>query len=131
MKKEGLKSTIIIGIFLLISTALLIFILPLNLKETLELYEESIKNSDVNSSGEVSIVIGGLASIGLIAVSLCAYASAVICIINSSLSLIYSVINRKSSAKPIRVINYVYNIMLVPYIVISIVKLVLFDSGIA
>lgn len=131
MKKEGLKSTIVIGIFLVISTLLLIFFLSLNLKETLELYADSIKNSDINSYGEVSIVIVGLASAGLFAIVLCAYASVVICIINSAISLFFAIKNSKSPVKPIRVVNYVYDIILVLFLGISIVKLILFAGGIA
>lgn len=77
------------------------------------------------------IIYDGVAAIGGLAILIAAYVPAFIILINSFISLIFSIKNIKSISKTFRIVNYVYDVILVVFIVFSIVKLILFRTGIA
>ena len=125
------SSTIIIGIFIIISSILVAWLVPFNLKEHLARLAESSSSSVPENAGEMIIIYNGVAAIGGLAIIIAAYVPAFIILINSFISLIFSIKNRKSISKTIRIVNYAYDAILVVFIVFSIVKIVLFRAGIA
>ena len=125
------SSTIIIGIFIVISAILIAWLVPFNLKEHLARLAESSNGNVPKNAGEMIIIYNGVAAIGGLAIIIAAYVPAFIILINSFISLIFSIKNRKSTSKTIRIVNYAYDAILVVFIVFSIVKIVLFRTGIA
>ena len=125
------SSTIIIGIFIIISSILVAWLVPFNLKEHLARLAESSSSSVPENAGEMIIIYNGVAAIGGLAIIIAAYVPAFIIFINSFISLIFLIKNRKSTSKTIRIVNYAYDAILVVFIVFSIVKIVLFRAGIA
>ena len=125
------SSTIIIGIFIVISAILIAWLVPFNLKENLARLAESSSSNVPENAGEMIIIYNGVAAIGGLAILIAAYVPAFIILINSFISLIFSIKNRKSTSKTIRIVNYAYDAILVVFIVFSIVKIVLFRTGIA
>ena len=125
------SSTIIIGIFIIISSILVAWLVPFNLKEHLARLAESSSSSVPENAGEMIIIYNGVAAIGGLAILIAAYVPAFIILINSFISLIFSIKNRKSISKTIKIVNYAYDAILVVFIVFSIVKIVLFRIGIA
>ena len=129
-KNKRIKSTIVIGIFLLISILFVIWLIPFNLKERYSAYVESVQNSP-KVDGEMILVLNLVAAIGALALLFAAYVPALLSLINSSVSLIFSIKNRKSSLKCIRIINYIYDVLLIGIIIFAIIKIILFRTGIA
>ena len=125
------SSTIIIGIFIIISSILVAWLVPFNLKEHLARLAESSSSSVPENAGEMIIIYNVVAAIGGLAILIAAYVPAFIILINSFISLIFSIKNRKSISKTIKIVNYAYDAILVVFIVFSIVKIVLFRIGIA
>ena len=125
------SSTIIIGIFIVISAILIAWLVPFNLKEHLAGLVESSNGNVPENAGEMIIIYNVVAAIGGLAILIAAYVPAFIILINSFISLIFSIKNRKSISKTIRIVNYAYDAILVVFIVFSIVKIVLFRTGIA
>ena len=125
------SSTIIIGIFIIISSILVAWLVPFNLKEHLARLVESSSSNVPENAGEMIIIYNGVAAIGGLAIIIAAYVPAFIIFINSFISLIFSIKNRKSTSKTIKIVNYAYDAILVVFIVFSIVKIVLFRTGIA
>ena len=125
------SSTIIIGIFIVISSILVAWLVPFNLKEHLARLAESSSSNVPENAGEMIIIYNGVAAIGGLAIIIAAHVPAFIILINSFISLIFSIKNRKSTSKTIRIVNYAYDAILVVFIVFSIVKIVLFRTGIA
>ena len=124
------SSTIIIGIFIVISSILVAWLVPFNLKEHLARLAENSSSNVPENAGEMIIIYNGVAAIGGLAIIIAAYVPAFIILINSFISLIFSIKNRKSTSKTIRIVNYAYDVILVVFIVFSIVKIVLFRTGI-
>lgn len=128
MSKKGLASSIVISVFLTISIILLVYLIPFNMKEEMEAYQASLQEQ-VDENGEVILVIGLVAAIGALGIMLAGYTPAIIILINSSISLILSIKNRKAEAKWIRILNYVFDGVLSTFIIIAILKIVLFRTG--
>lgn len=127
---KRITSTIVIGIFLLISILFVIWLIPFNLKERYSAYVESVQNSP-KVEGEMILVLNLVAGIGALALLFAAYVPALLSLINSAVSLIFSIKNRKSSIKCIRIINYIYDVLLIGIIIFAIIKIILFWTGIA
>lgn len=125
------SSTIIIGILIVINAILFAWLVPFNLKEQLAGLVESSTSNVPENAGEMIIIYNGVTAIGVLAILIAAYVPAFIILINSFISLIFSIKNRKSISKTIRIVNYVYDAILVVFIVFSIVKIILFRMGIA
>ena len=126
MNGRYLASTIVIGIFLLISLFLVVCLIPLNLSEITEGLANSIHSSNDGAGGEMNIVGALFAAPMLGIIFQFAYISAFLCIINSVISLPFSIRNRKSYSTAISIINYCYIVLLASIIVFSNVKLILF-----
>ena len=124
------SSTIIIGIFIVISAILVVWLIPFNLNEHLAWLAENSNSNIPENAGEMIFIYNGVAAIGGLAILIAAYVPAFIILINSFISLIFSIKNRKSISKTIRIVNYAYDAILVVFIVFSIVKIVLFRTGI-
>ena len=75
------SSTIIIGIFIVISTILVAWLIPFNLKEHLARLVEN-SNSNLENAGEMIIIYNGVAAIGGLAILIVAYVPAFIILIN-------------------------------------------------
>ena len=131
MLYEQKSSTIIIGIFIVISAILVVWLIPFNLNEHLARLAENSNSNIPENAGEMIIIYNGVAAIGGLAILIAAYVPAFIILINSFISLIFSIKNRKSISKTIRIVNYAYDAILVVFIVFSIIKLILFRTGIA
>ena len=125
------SSRIIIGIFIVISSILVAWLVPFNLKEHLARLAENSSSNVPENAGEMIIIYNGVAVIGGLAILIAAYVPAFIIFINSFISLIVSIKNKKSISKTIRIVNYAYDAILVVFIVFSIIKLILFRTGIA
>ena len=125
------SSRIIIGIFIVISSILVAWLVPFNLKEHLARLAENSSSNVPENAGEMIIIYNGVAVIGGLAILIAAYVPAFIIFINSFISLIVSIKNKKLISKTIRIVNYAYDAILVVFIVFSIIKLILFRTGIA
>ena len=100
------SSTIIIGIFIVISSILVAWLVPFNLKEHLDRLAENSSSNVPENAGEMIIIYNGVAAIGGLAILIAAYVPAFIILINSFISLIFSIKNRKSISKTFRIVNY-------------------------
>ncbi len=126
--KKRITSTVILGIFLAISiffTLLFIGLTWAQLNEAMEAAKEQSQGEDVGGQ----IAVGGVLALTfgiVIAVAIVVY---IALIINDSIFLIFSIKNRKSTLKAVRIISYVYDGLFATIIVISIIKLILFLCG--
>ena len=131
MQGKYLNSTIIIGVFLLISILFVVWLIPFNLTETMETYLNSLPHPN---GGESGLVVGAFTAVFAMpviqAIVQSAYIPAFLCLLNSAFSLPFSIRNRKSYSTPISVINYGYIVLLSAIIVFSFVKLILFITEI-
>lgn len=127
MKIDRLKSTIVIGIFLIISTFFVVWLLSYDYAEAYRSFNESL-NDPNNIEGGLILFFLGFASIGLFVLIAAAFVPAILCLINSVISIMFSIRNRKSTNKTIRIINYCYDAILLVYIVFCTVKLILFSQ---
>ena len=127
---KRIPSTVVIGIFLAISIFCVILLFRINLKESLEQLNKSVnEQAEGNEAAILPIAfVAGLAGAGMVIV---AYGSAIIPLINSSITIIFSIKNRKSSSKPVKIINYVYDGLLGFIIIFTIIKMILFATGVA
>lgn len=115
-----------------ISLILVAWLIPFNLKENYSAYVDSVNNSTVPENAEEMIIVyNGVAAIGGLAILISAYVPAVIATLNSAVSLVFSIKNRKSDLKSIRIINFIYDVILVSIIAFCIVKIILFRTGVA
>lgn len=126
MKKKRIVSTIILSVIL---TILLIFVIP-NLTLNLHKSFENIKSdASLGEYGPMAILVVAVGAIGMI------FAIAIFCIlfaaaaITSGVCLIFTVRNRKSCLKPIRIINYVLDGGFAFVIIASVTKIILFLCG--
>ena len=129
--KKRIVSTVIIGIFAIISLICVIYLFPINLRQTIDSFNNSVKDNNNAQEAVGAIVVAGASSIVLVLIILLAYALAIIPIINSSICVIFSIKNRKAYLKPIRIINYVYDGLFAFMFVFCVIKLILFATGVA
>ena len=129
--KKRIVSTVIIGIFAIISLICVIYLFPINLRQTIDSFNNSVKDNNSAQEAVGAIVVAGASSIVLVLIILLAYALAIIPIINSSICVIFSIKNRKAYLKPIRIINYVYAGLFAFMFVFCLIKLILFATGVA
>jgi hypothetical protein len=128
--KKRIVSTVIIGIFLAISIYCVIILFTFNLKESLQRLSDSATNRAEGQPGAV-VAVGFAAGLAGAALVIMAYLFAIVALVNSSISIIFSIKNRKSYLKPVRIINYVYDGLLGFIIIFTIVKMILFATGVA
>ena len=87
---KRIPSTVVIGIFLAISIFCVILLFRINLKESLEQLKKSVnEQAEGNEAAILPIAfVAGLAGAGMVIV---AYGSAIIPLINSSITIIFSI----------------------------------------
>lgn len=127
--KKRITSTVILGIFLLISLFFTIIFLPITwamVNEAVEASKQS--NPDAGAAGQVvgagaiALVIG----VGIVLV----FAIEIALAINTPIFLLFSIKNRKSTLKPIRIISYVYDGLFGAMFICAVVKIILLACGI-
>ena len=133
-KINRLIATIVVGIFIAIAVFLTILSLTMNLKETTDAYYASTQEyySKQENQGEMIIITGLVAGVGLLAILLFYYGIIIIPHL-ISISCIIPIIRTLNTPidKPIRIINFVYIGLLAFVIVTTIVKFILYWIGIA
>jgi len=85
------KSTIIIGIFLIVSILFVAWLILINLKEQFAGLSESASSNTPENAGELIFIYNGATAIGGLAILIVAYIPAFIVLINSSVSIIFSI----------------------------------------
>ena len=127
--KKRIVSTVILFIFLAVGLFFAITFLPIGWKMINEAVE-SAKNSNQDSSATAQVIGGGaialVAAIGIVLVFMVFIGILIV----SPICLIFSIKNRKSTLKPVRIISYVQDGLFSSLIVISIVKIILLLCGI-
>ena len=114
--KPRITSTVIIGVFMLISVLVIASVYPLSWS--------AINDAKNNNAGDVIIAI--VAAMGIVLV----IALLFITMIVDALLLLFSIFNRKSTLKPVRIISYVYDGILGAAILASIIKVILLFCGV-
>lgn len=126
MKKKRIVSTVILSITLSI---LLIFVLNNLTLDLHKAFENMQSDALIEEYGDMSmlvVVIGGLGIIVASVVFLTLFTNATI---SAGICLIFSIRNRKSCLKSIRIINYVLDGGFAFVIAASITKIILFFCG--
>jgi len=121
--KPRIPSTIIIGIFLAIGMFLALVFVGFTWKVVQEMVE-SAKNSSDEAAGQIAGA-GAAALVGALGVALVmiVYISVTIAM---SICLPFSIKNRKSTLKPVRIISYVFDGLIGATLLLSIIKIILF-----
>ena len=125
--KPRITSTIIIAIFLTIAMIIALLLVEVSWTAVKEAADAAKENAD-DAAGQV---VGGAAvafagAIGVILVIII-YIGVVI---DTAILLPFSIKNRKSTLKPIRIISYVFDGLIGATLLLSIVKLILFFAGV-
>ena len=121
--KPRIPSTIIIGIFLAIGMFLALVFVGFTWKVVEEMVE-SAKNSSDEAAGQIAGA-GAAALVGALGVVLImiVYIGVTIAM---SICLPFSIKNRKSTLKPVRIISYVFDGLIGATLLLSIIKIILF-----
>ena len=123
------KSTIVLGIFLVLALLITIFqLIPFNLKNEIREYFESMQNSNINQEqvGELIIILSLVSGIGLLALYLYAFGLVILTLIPSLIILFVARDNLRVTDGVIKKINFVYVILSGLIIVTCLVKNILF-----
>lgn len=125
--KPRIASTIVLGILLSIFLLVSILFAPITWSMIREATNSTAEGSE-SATGEVVGVfaIALVLSLG-VALAIVAYAAV---IIGSGICLIFTLKNRKSTLKPVRIISYVYDGLVGLLITFAILKIVLLAIGI-
>lgn len=123
------KSTIVMGIFLLIVLLITIFqLIPFNLKQEMANYLETMQNSNVDQEqvGELIIILSLVSGIGLLALYIYAFTLVILTLVPSVIILVVSKDNLLVTEGIIKKINFGYVVISALVVVICIVKNILF-----
>ena len=123
------KSTIVMGIFLLIVLLITIFqLIPFNLKQEMANYLETMQNSNVDQEqvGELIIILSLVSGIGLLALYIYAFTLVILTLVPSVIVLVVSKDNLLVTEGIIKKINFGYVVISALIVVICIVKNILF-----
>ena len=123
------KSTIVMGIFLLIVLLITILqLIPFSLKQEMANYLETMQNSNVDQEqvGELIIIVSLVSGIGLLAIYIYAFALVILTLVPSVIILVVSKDNLLVTEGIIKKINYGYVVISALIVVICIVKNILF-----
>ena len=128
MKKSGITSTVVLGIFLVICVFFIIRLVPVNLAEQLKTYSEQSAESgpDTEEMGEMIIVYSLVLGIGALSIIIGAHFIAAVPLVISAICLPFALNNRRSDSKAIKVINIGYAVVFSAVVVTSVVKIILF-----
>ena len=132
---NGLPSTIVAGIFLSFAILFVILLLTMNLKVAVDEYIASVQdsaNENSENAGEMIIVVTLFAGFGLLAIYILYYAMVFVPFIIASICFIPAMKNvRRTDNKVIKIINFVYLGLVATIVTISIIKFILFATGVA
>ena len=123
------KSTIVMGLFLLIVLLITIFqLIPFNLKQEMANYLETMQNSNVDQEqvGELIIIFSLVGGIGLLAIYIYAFSLVILTLVPSVIILVVSKDNLLVTEGIIKKINFGYVVISALIVVICIVKNILF-----
>ena len=123
------KSTIVMGIFLLIVLLITIFqLIPFNLKQEMANYLETMQNSNVDQEqvGELIIILSLVSGLGLLALYIYACTLVILTLVPSVIVLVVSKDNLLVTEGIIKKINFGYVVISALIVVICIVKNILF-----
>ena len=123
------KSTIVLGVFLVIALLITIFqLIPFNLKKEITNYFESMQSSNINQEqvGELIIILSLVSGIGLLALYLYAFGLVVLTLVISLIVLFVARDNLRVTEGVIKKINLSYVIISGLIIAACLVKNLLF-----
>lgn len=126
MKKKRIVSTVILSITLSI---LLIFVLNNLTLDLHKAFENMQSDASIEEYGEMSMLVVAIGGLGMIVASIVFLTLFINATISAGICLIFSIRNRKSCLKPIRIINYVLDGGFVFVIGASVIKIILFFCG--
>lgn len=126
MKKKRITSTIILSIILCFLLVFVLNNLTLNLHKS---FESMQPDTSIEEYGEMSMLIVALGGLGMIVANIVFLASFANAAIAAGICLIFSIKNRKSTLKAIRIINYVLDGGFAFIILASVTKIILFFCG--
>ena len=126
--KKRITSTVILGIFLVISILIALIFISLTWADIDAAMESAKQETQDDPAGQM--VVGGAIALSLGIVIVLAIGAYGLLLINDTIFLIFSIRNRKSTLKPIRIISYIYDGAFGILIAISIVKLILYFCGV-
>ena len=129
MKNKGLASSIVISIFLTIILLMVLFLATNSFHETVESFTESASEQTEDNPG-VGIALVFVALFAGVAIILLFLIPMVFILVSSSILLPISIRNRKSDAKWIRILSYVFDGLLASCILFDIFKFILIRIGI-
>ena len=124
MRRIGKASTIVVTIFLAITTIFAIYLFSFDVKDFKELLEsakEGVENANHIAEGAAALFIAWFGALAIVFVIILI----IIVIVPSTIMIIFTSLNIKSDIKWIKVINIIYTIVLGLYIVLSLVKTVM------
>ena len=125
--KPRITSTVIIGIFLAIAMFFALLLVGVSwtaVKEAADAAKESGEDAASQVAGGAAVAFVG--AIGVVLVMI-VYIGVVI---DTAIILPFSIKNRKSTLKPIRIISYVFDGLIGATLVLSIIKIILFIAGV-
>ena len=133
MKPERLTSTIVIGVLLSVALLFAILLATLNVSATIDAMGQQVSESASESSEPVGTAIGGTIAVafGALGIILLAIMLVLIAFVPCAILLPFSIRNRVSSSKPIRVINYVYDGVIGAIMLFCILKVILMFAHVA
>ncbi len=127
MKKKRIVSTVILSIILSILLVVVLNFLPLDFHQSLE--DLQFPDASFEKYGEMSMMLILVISMTFIGMTVMFFAIFINSAIAAGVCLIFSIRNRKSYLKPIRIINYVLDGGFVFIIGASVIKIILFFCG--
>ena len=120
--KKRIVSTVILGLILIVGIYFTILLLPV----TWAAIKEASENADTGNSVVAGTAVAFALSLGIV-LAFIVYIGVLVIGIPC---LLFSIRNRKSSLKPIRIISYVYDGLYGAILLISIVKMILLLIGV-
>ncbi len=127
MKKKRITSTIILSIILSILLVVVLSFLPLNFHQSHE--DLQFPDASFEKYGEMSMILILVIAMMFIGMTVLFFAIFINAAIAAGICLIFSIKNRKSTLKAIRIINYVLDGGFAFVIVASVIKIILFFCG--
>ena len=130
MNKSRLPSTIVMGIFLLLLVFPVILLASFNLNQAMaDLADQASQGSSGNAHDGVGVAI--VAMFGSLGLLLYATGLIIITFVPCFVMIFFAIRNIKVQEKPIKVLNIVYTSLIGAIMVLDIVKLILFVTGVA
>ena len=125
--KPRIVSTVIIGIFLVIALIAAIMFVGVSWADV-KAAADSAADSQDNAAGS-AVAAGAVALAGALGIVLVILVYIGVAI-DTIIILPFSIKNRKSTLKPVRIISYVFDGLIGATLLLSIIKLILFFAGV-